>query len=203
MSTTEDQRRELEAQLQKLNEQAEAEKAERQQMEAQARDAQMDPEQKARKDEIERQANEALEREYPPAWTPHKGTEGHPAQIVGLVERIDPRVGPSRTYGTYSAVLEIRSTDGRTWTVWANEQGALYAQMIRLRVQPGEVIAIRYRGKKESETNPGWSYHDYRMVRVGEDGPNSPVDYEQLARSSEAPALPAGGEPQADDDIPF
>lgn len=200
----EQRRQELEAELRELAEKERAEAQEQQALKAKEREAQMDPDMRARKAVIEEQANQELDREFPPAWTPHKQGSDHPAQIVGLVERIDPRVGPSRTFGTYSAVLEIRATDGQTWTVWANEQGALYAQMVRLRIQPGEVVAIRYRGKKESEQNPGWSYHDYRMVRVGDDGPAQPVDYDQLARSHDQPALPEGeAAPQPDDDIPF
>ena len=43
-------------------------------------------------------------------------------------------------------------------------------------VQPGEVVALRYRGLKNSESNPGHTYHDIRLVRVDdEDEPTFPA----------------------------
>ena len=208
MSTSEARRQELEAELAAIAER-ERREAESQQQQLQAeRVAQLDPEMRKKKELIEQRAREALDREWPPAWQPQKPEAGHPAEIIGLVLRIDPRVGPSKTWGTYSAVVEIRGTDGKEWTVWANETGALYAQLVRLRVQPGEVVAIRWRGKKPSQQNPNQSYHDFRLVRVDEDheGPARPVDYEALERNRETPALPApeqAPQPSTDDDIPF
>jgi hypothetical protein len=167
-------------------------------------DAQLDSEARAKREEIELRADEALDKEFPPAWLPQKSKSGHPEKIVGLVLRINPKVGPSKVYRTYSAVVEVRATDAREWTVWMNQSGALYAQLLRLRIQPGEMVAIKYRGLKESEQNPGQSYHDFRLARVEDDEtPAAPVDYDTLQRT-ETPALPAPEqEQQAEDDIPF
>lgn len=198
-------RQELEAELAALERQ-EREQAEQQRLQEQAeRDARLDPELREQKDAIERLADAALEREYPPAWLPQKASENnHPDRVVGLVLRIDPRVGPSPAFGTYSAVVEVRATDGREWTLWCNEGGALYQQLLRLRLQPGEVVAAQYRGKRESQRNPGQSYQDFRLVRVDDgESPAAPVDYDALQRGQEAAALPPPADPPEPDDIPF
>lgn len=200
----EQRRQELEAELARLADE-EREQADRRRVEEQTqRDAQLDPELLARKTEIERRADEALEREFPAAWLPQKPEKGHPAKLVGLVLRIDPRVGPS-AYGGYSAVIEVQATDGQEWTLWANESGAMYAQLVRLRIQPGEVIAVKYKGLKDSEQNPGQRYHDFKLARIDEDEtPSAPIDYEALQRNRETPALPAPEQaPDVDSDIPF
>ncbi len=202
--TAEQRRLELEQELAKIEAQERPEAEQQHVAELAEKEASLDPATREQKLKIEQQASEQLDREFPPVWMPQKDT-GHPDTIVGLVLRIDPRVGPSATFGTYSAVIEVRTTAGTEWTVWCNESGALYAQLTRLRVQPGEVVAIRYRGKKESQANPGQSYHDFRLVRVEDDeGPAAPVDYDALQRGRETPALPEGEQaPKPDDDIPF
>jgi hypothetical protein len=195
---------ELQAELARLeHEKREQAEAQRRQERAE-REAQLDPELRAKKEQIERRANEVLDREWPPAWQPQKAESGQPAQIIGLVLRIDPKVGPSK-FGGYSAVLELRTTDEQEWTVWASHEGALYAQMLRQRIQPGEVVAIRYRGQKDSEANPGQSYHDFKLRRVDDDEePSAPIDYDALQRDRETPALPPPEHaPAPDDDIPF
>jgi hypothetical protein len=205
MSDQATEREQLQARLAELEAQEREQAAEKQRQEQAEREQQLDPVTLKQKQEIDKRADEALDREYPPSWLPQKHTD-QPKQIAGLVLRIDPRVGPSKTFETYSAVLEVRATDGKEWTIWANEGGALYEQMLRLRVQPGEVIAIRYRGLKESQATPGQKYHDFRLVRVNEDqdGPAPPVDYDQLTKGRETPALPAPeNQAQPDDDIPF
>jgi hypothetical protein len=201
----EQRRQQLEAELAAIQQEEQAQAEQERQRQHTMQEAQLDPEQRAQRTEIEKRAHQALDREYPDAWLPQKNGNSHPTEIVGLVLRIDPRVGPSKTWGTYSAVVEVRATSGQEWTVWANEGGAMYAQLVRLRVQPGEVIAVRYRGKKESAQNPGQSYHDFRLVRVeDEEGPAAPVDYDQLQRTTEPAALPEGDQaPKPDDDIPF
>jgi len=212
--SAEDRRAALEAELAAIQETERAAEAERRAAEQAELEAKMDPEQREQKAEIERRAKEQLDREFPPAWMPQKNSQ-HPDEIIGLVLRIDPRVGPSATFGTYSAVVEVRTTAGAEWTVWCNESGALYSQLTRLRIQPGEVIAVRYKGMKDSSANPGQSYHDFRLVRVDDEdgGPAAPVDYEALERSRAAtPAeLEAAGitskvpgsEAPPTDDIPF
>jgi len=206
MSDAAGEREQLQERLAELERTEHEQALEKQRQEQAEREQQLDPVTLKQKQEIEKRANAALDREYPPSWQPQKNSD-HPTQIAGLVLRIDPRVGPSKDFGTYSAVIEVQATDGRTWTVWANEGGALYQQLVRLRIQPGEVIGIRYQGKKPSQRNPGQDYQDFRLVRVEDDadGPAPPVDYDQLTQGQETPALPPPPErpADADDDIPF
>jgi hypothetical protein len=210
-NTAEDRRAQLEAELAQLEAQEKAQAEEQRRQELAKKEAELPPEMRAQKQNLEAKANEVLEREFPPAWLPQKNKDD-PELIVGLVLRIDPRVGPSKTWGTYSAVVEVRATDGREWTLWCNEGGALHNQLTRQRIQPGEVIAAKYRGKKDSLANPGQSYHDFRLARLEDDSqPAAPVDYDALARAQgggEQPALPAAtpapaSAPPPDDDIPF
>jgi hypothetical protein len=198
----EQQRQELHARLDAIDRE-EREKAEQQRREEQAAsDAALPPEKREQKETIENLGRAALDREYPDAWQPQKNSE-HPQELTGLVLRIDPRVGPSKAWGTYSAIIEMQTTDGREWSLWANEGGVMHNQLTRLRIQPGEVIAVRYRGKVESKANPGQHYQDFRLVRVEDDGPAAPIDYDALERSRATPALPAPEQPPVDDDIPF
>jgi hypothetical protein len=197
---------ELRAELEKIE--RERREAERQQQEERRLEAEaaLDPEKRALRDEIERRAKEALDREWPPSWQPHKAESGHPHELVGIVLRIDPRVGPSAAFGTYSAVIELKATDEHKWTIWANEGGVLHAQLLRQRVQPGELVGVRYLGKKPSQANPDRSYQDYRLARVTEDDAEPElVDYDALQRQHGEPAAlpPPAEQPDPDDDIPF
>jgi hypothetical protein len=198
---------ELLAELERVEQEEHEEHTRRAAEEQERREADLDPKQKAVREEIERRAHDALDREWPPTWSPQQRGSTDPDELVGLVTRINPSVGPSRAFGTYSAVLEVKATDGREWTVWANHGGALFSQLVRLQIQPGEVVAIRYRGLKESSANPGQQYQDYRLVRVEDDeGEPQRVDYAALVESeSGQPALPPPKqqEDEADDDIPF
>jgi hypothetical protein len=204
-------RQELEAELARLDEDKRQEAEKARQAEQAEREAKLTPELRAEKAELERRADEALDRQYPPAWLPQKD-KAHPERIVGLVLRIDPKVGPSPTYGTYSAVVEVQATDAKEWTIWMNYGSALYEQLLRLRIQPGELIGLKYKGKKPSQRNPGQDYHDFKLARVTEhDEPAPEIDYDELKRAQQPRELPPGdtgsqteGEtPPPDDDIPF
>jgi hypothetical protein len=203
--TIDERERKARAELEKIErERREAERRQQEQQRLEAEQA-LDPEKRALRDEIERRAKEALDREWPPSWQPHKAESGHPHELVGIVLRIDPRVGPSAAFGTYSATIELKATDEREWTIWANEGGVLHAQLLRQRIQPGELVGVRYLGKKPSQSNPDRSYQDYRLARVEDDAEPQQVDYDALQRSQNEPAaLPPPAEaPDPDDDIPF
>jgi hypothetical protein len=81
---------------------------------------------------------------------------------------------------------------------------APYAQLLRLRAAP-RCCRDPLPRQEKSQSNPGQSYHDFRLVRVEDDeGPARPVDYDALQRHQDLPALPEGEEaPKPDDDIPF
>jgi hypothetical protein len=203
--TAQDRRAQLQAELEELERQEREEAEERRRSEELARREQaLTPEQQQRAEELEAKANEELDREYPQAWKP-KANLGHPQQLVGAVIGINPMVGPSPQFGTYSAAIELRTVAGDEWTVWAPHSGAIFSQLVRLKIQPHEVIAVRYRGSRESQSS-GFTYDDYRLVRVEGDGAGDPdwIDYDQLAAQREAPQLPpAPAATEPDDDIPF
>lgn len=206
MSTTDERAAALRAELAEIERQEQERAAQERQAAELARREQMAPELAQEASEWEAKANEELEREFPESWKPQKNRE-HPAQVVGKVIRIEPAIGPS-DFGTYSAAIEIVTTAMDRWTVWAPHSGAIYQAMMRLRLQPGEMVAIRYRGKKESQRNPGQSYQDFRLVVLDrENEAGEWIDYEQLTLEAGArerreigPPVPTDGE---HDDIPF
>jgi hypothetical protein len=89
--------------------------------------------------------------------------------------------------------------------VWANKpDGKLWNQLLRLKLQPGEVIALRDNGKRPSKRNPKYTVHDVDMVRVSDDTGPEPVDYDKLERAPEvAKQKEPAAEPAPNDDIPF
>jgi hypothetical protein len=155
--------------------------------------------------EVEQRGREQLDRKFPAAWNPLNNPD-HPKVIpAALILRIDPHVGPSPNYGTYSAVIELRDGQGREWSVWANKPDSkLWNTLLRLKLQPGEVVAVRDNGKRPSKWDPAKSVHDIDLVRVEDDTGPQPVDYDRLER---APRMSATTEAvataTADDDIPF
>lgn len=206
VSTTQERAAALKAELAEIEAAEKARAAAERETAELARRKEMAPEKRHEAEQWEERANAALDRVFPDKWEPQKNRE-HPQQVVGQVLRIDPAIGPS-DFGTYSAAIELRTTAGDEWTVWAPHSGTMYAALLRFRVQPGEIVAIRYRGKKDSQRTPGQSYHDFRLVVLDrEDESGEWVDYEQLARGAEQPQLPPpnqGGPATPDDDgIPF
>jgi hypothetical protein len=193
---------------------AELEQAERDAAEAKRREhqqqldvqvASLPPELQAQAADLEQRLAEQLDQDFPPAWKPTKPAEGHPLEIFGLVERVDLNVGPSPAYGTYSAVMQITTTKGERWSVWAQHGGVIFQQMRRARVQPGDVIGIRYVGTKRSEAS-GFTYQNYRLAKEGDQALGGRVDYDEPlpVGPGNQQQLPVGnGQADADDDIPF
>lgn len=152
--------------------------------------------------EIAEKAHDALDREFPESWQPQKPELNHPAELAGIILRIDLRVGPSRAFGTYASVIELKDTTTTEWTIWCPEGGALHGQLWRLRLEVGELIGVRYQGMKRSENDPNRSYHAYRLVRLDDerDGP-AELDYDAPPPVAVAAITPAA--PAEDDSIPF
>jgi hypothetical protein len=155
--------------------------------------------------EVEQRGREQLNRKFPAAWNPENNGD-HPREIpAAIITRIYPHVGPSPNFGTYSAVIEVRDGQGREWSVWCNKpDGKLWNALLRLRLQPGEVIALRDNGMRPSKWDPARRVHDIDIVRVGEDAGPQPVDYDKLDSAPATTAQPeAAPAPMPDDDIPF
>lgn len=207
--TLEQQQQRLRDALEQLEQQQREQAEHERQLQQAARQAELSPELQAQAAEIERLAKEELDRDYPPPWKP--ADSSHPQELVGMIERINPSVGPSPEYGTFSMVIEIATITNERWSVWAQHgtpehPGVIYSSMIRSRLQPGEIIAIRHLGMKRSDST-GFEYRNFKVRRVTLDRDSEPgrVDYDQLTKQTqEQAALPApataGDEP---DDIPF
>lgn len=112
----------------------------------------------------------------PPAteWNPEPGDKL--AGTIAAVEVIDTKNGAM-------PVLTITAPDGTDWRVAAGRT-ALRRQLVRCKVQPGDLIALKYAGLVESAN--GREYHDY-IVRT---------DTRGVARDDRALVV----DPKADDD---
>jgi hypothetical protein len=155
--------------------------------------------------EVGQRGRTALDRKFPTAWSPSKNPE-HPVEIAAaLVTRIEPHGGPSTTFRTYSAVVEIRDGQGREWAIWCNKpDGKLWNTLLRLRLQPGDVIALHDNGRRPSQRDPSRTVHDIDLVRIGDDTGGGQIDYDKLDRAPEVPVpTPEQRPPDPDDDIPF
>jgi hypothetical protein len=198
------------AELKQLEENAQrqVEQASRQPTPVPIDEATLTPEQRQALDklrEIEDRGREQLNRKFPVAWNPLKD-ETHPSEIAAaLVLRIDPNVGPSPNFGTYSAMIEIRDGQGREWSVWCPKPlSKLWNTLLRLRLQPGDVIALRDNGMRASKWDSARRVHDIDMVRVGDDIGSQDIDYDKLDRALEVPAQqPEAQSGDEEDDIPF
>jgi hypothetical protein len=84
--------------------------------------------------------------------------------IAGTVARLD--VGDT-AYGEAKIVV-LDPGDGNLRSVWLIHD-ALRSQMERIRPKPGDVIAVRYNGKVESQAS-GRQYHSY-TVSTDQDKP--------------------------------
>jgi hypothetical protein len=132
--------------------------------------------------------------EYPQSWVP---SDSEP-MLAGEFLRLDH----GRTsYGPQDIVV-MRAEDGRERSVWLLHE-VLRSQFARVRPRPGDLLCIRWKGKRTSEGG-GNTYDDYRVeIDRGESEPDwsavggTPID-PSLTRSHEH--LPAGSDL---DDVPF
>jgi hypothetical protein len=107
-----------------------------------------------------------VEQDPPKAWIP---TDEEPL-LVGTFVRLDRG---TTAYGpTFIAVL--RSEDDVEHAVWLIH-AVLRNELKRLRPQPGELVAIRYLGKRRSANG-----HPYASYRVAVDRESSPIDWAAL-----------------------
>jgi hypothetical protein len=93
------------------------------------------------------------ERDYPESWIP---TEGEPA-IAGEYVRLDHGYN---SYGPQDIVV-LRTEDGRERGVWLVHL-VLREQINRLEPKPGELLCVRWKGKREGAS--GNEYDHYRVA---------------------------------------
>jgi hypothetical protein len=79
-------------------------------------------------------------------------------EIAGTVVRLEVA---STDYGTHKIVV-IDPGDGNLRSIWLLHD-ALHSQFMKLKPQPGDVIAIRYLGRQQAAAS-GRSYHAYTVT---------------------------------------
>jgi hypothetical protein len=143
---------------------------------------------------------EQADRGYPEPWLPESDGEELLGTVVAIREAAPTKFGPC-------PVVEIQGVGGQAFSVWLNHT-VLRRAFERNNVQPGELVLIRYVGRRTPEGG-GNDYADYRLVvdrpigktadwrgiaeRYGDD-----VD-DDLKRAVPAPPF----DPSEADDIPF
>jgi hypothetical protein len=138
---------------------------------------------------------ERAKQEYPESWVPDQAGD----EIAGELVRYSRG---TTSYGE-QVIAVLRTPEGVERSVWLLH-AVLRGEFAKLRPKPGELVLIRYEGKRKSAA--GNSYVSYR-VEVGRDEPAP--DWEALgAEPMPEPAEPispaAPVEPRSDDgDIPF
>jgi len=106
-------------------------------------------------DDLERQAAQ----EFPRSWVP---SESDPS-IVGEFRRLEQGTtayGPAR-------IVVIRTKDGAERSIWLFH-AVLKNEFSRVRPKVGELVAIRYLGKKQGAA--GQSYEAYRVIAQRDEG---------------------------------
>jgi hypothetical protein len=120
------------------------------------------------------------------SWKPEKDGD----EIVGTFRRVTR--GPDKGYGRpYIAILD---TAGGPRSVWLLGQVLLDA-FKEVRPSPGELVLVRYLGKRTSASD-----REYKAWKVVVDRDET-VDWDRLDEDDDM--SDAGGLPVADDDMPF
>jgi hypothetical protein len=140
----------------------------------------------AGKDRYEALAAET-EREHAEAWRPKAGD-----CLVGEYVRKDAGVG-SYDGKTYS-ILVLKDRDGVEHAVWCFH-AVLRERLAALKPKLGELVAVRYRGKRQGANA---AYHDY-AVEIEREA--SADDWQ--AEAGDAEFAVGGDGAAAEDDIPF
>lgn len=100
-----------------------------------------------------RALRERLETDYPEAWRPETGQS-----VVGTFARLERG---RTTFGPAWIVVLADAGTGAEVSVWLLHK-ALLAQFKRLSPVTGELVAVKYKGKRRPESG-GPEYDDYRV----------------------------------------
>lgn len=95
-----------------------------------------------------------------------------------------------------STVLRRRLIDGEV-SEWNDERGCYVVTNIEGRVQPGEIVALKYKGDRQGTS--GAEYADFHVVRKSAVPEAKPAESSAAADDPAAASDDAGGE----DGIPF
>lgn len=145
---------------------------------------------------------ERADRQYPESWVPKAAGD----TIAGEFVRLDTG---TTSYGEQTIAV-LREQNGVERSVWLLH-AVLRNELAKLRPKPGELVLIRYDGKKDSAAGTR-----YAAYRVEVDREQAPTDWDALADADDVPDeagpvasdVPADTEgfdttPRSDDDIPF
>jgi hypothetical protein len=137
---------------------------------------------------------------FPPAWQPEQPDE----EILGVVARVTMQAPTA--YGP-SPVVELVLESGERLSVWLYHT-VLRRSFERERVSLGELVLIRYLGKRKPDGG-GNAYDDYRLVvhRPQQSGEPDWVGMANRYNDELEDGAPRPRHeddlPPADDDIPF
>jgi len=151
-----------------------------------------------------------FEEPLPESWIPKQAGD----ELIGTFVRLDK--GTTAYGDCWIVVLESARNPGRFASVWLINQ-ALVNEFSRVRPQAGDLIGVRYGGKKAVKNpTPGRSseYHDWKVVTerelasaapnwdaVGGTPPTGDFhDAHEVLASAETAPVPAAAN---EDDIPF
>ena len=138
--------------------------------------------------EAETRLREEASKDFPDAWIP---SEQEP-ELSGIFERLS---SGTTAYGK-AWIAVFRMKDGTERAVWLLHT-VLRNELARVKPAPGELVLIRWEGKKQSGS--GSSYDSYRVVV---DRPETEASWNEISTVADfEPAAPAGGED--DGGIPF
>jgi hypothetical protein len=93
------------------------------------------------------------EQELPEAWMPSAAGDAIVGEVVRLEQGMTVR-GPAW-------IVVLKTEDGRERSVWLLHT-VLRNELARQRPEPGELVLIKYEGKKESTA--GQAYEAYRVL---------------------------------------
>lgn len=145
--------------------------------------------------------NEQLDKPLPESWRPENPGD----TIYGTFLRLEE--GPSQYAGpTPIVVIAEKDTDGVERSIWLFGN-VIRTQFLKARPQPGEMIAVRFLGKRKAKNpQPGTSgeYNDWK-VAVDRPAAQVKVDWGTVGGSSVNPSAAGTLElqPDPDEDIPF
>jgi hypothetical protein len=130
-------------------------------------------------------------RDFPESWRPQPGDV-----LVGEYVRRD--TGTSSYDGSTVPILVLRDEAGKEWGAWVFHT-VLRQQLAAKRPRVGELVAIRYEGKRQGAG--GSTYHCYRVAVEREGGEWT----DDLATEAveEFASQPAPASKPDDDKIPF
>jgi len=134
-------------------------------------------------DAIRERLRKRADEGFPASWQPEEVGD----ELLGVVRRV-VLAAPTRQYGT-AAVVELETEVGARYSVWLFHK-VLRQAFIRERVQLGELVLIRWLGKKTPEGG-GNSYDNYEVVVDRPEATGSP-DWDAVRRATSALTMDTG-----------